>query len=221
VPRDEAGVCQAGGFDALAPRAVEAYRALAAQNPVFDANPAPPKTLTFSELMSRVGLAGIYVPFTGEAIVNADTLDAHLPFSLCHEMAHRMGFAPEDEANYVAFLATSASSDPVYQYSAYHLAFIYCANALAKSTQSTLTGQPWTGVSLHSQLWAGVAPEVMPDFAKQTEHIKEYEGPLQQAGEAVNDKYLQTVGQQEEGIESYGLVVDLLIAEYVSRFGDG
>jgi len=37
-------------------------------------------------------------PFTGEANVNISMPHTSIPFTACHEMAHQIGFAREDEA---------------------------------------------------------------------------------------------------------------------------
>lgn len=209
VPRNEDGVCSAGGFDALASRAPDGYSELARTGTAFDAAPLPPKRMTAATFMSKVGIAGIFVPFTGEAVVNPDATDAHLPFSMCHELAHRLGFAPEDEANYIAILACIENPDPVFSYSGYHLAFIYCSNALAGQDSE-----------LYQQLYSEISPLVTADFRAQRKHLAQYEGPMRDLGEAVNNNYLKSM-DQPEGVKSYGKVVDLLIADYAARFGPG
>ena len=207
VARDDDGVCDAGGFDELAKRAPLGYDALADKAGDYVRGMAPPKHALIPDLLARFGIAGIYVPFTGEAVVDSTAIDAHLPFSLCHELAHRQGVAPEDEANYHAFLACTAHPDTIFRSSGYHLAFIYCSNALAGADST-----------LFSQLWEDVSPLAVNDIRAQNDHLKEYEGPLKDVGETVNNTYLETMGQ-ERGVESYGLVVDLLIAEYLKHFG--
>ncbi len=207
VPRGADNVCEAGTFATLAPEAPDGYDVLAARGDAADTGAMPPKRMTASVMMSRVGLAGIYMPFTGEAIVSTDVIDAHLPFTMCHELAHRMGYAPEDEANFIAFLACDSNPNPIFRYSGYHLAFIYCSNALAAEDQDRLAA-----------LWAEITPPVMADIEAQSEHLKQYEGPVRDFGESVNNAYLQTM-DQPEGVKSYGRVVDLLIAEHAVRFG--
>jgi len=48
--------------------------------------------------MSYLGIGGVYFPFTGEANVNISMPHTSIPFTACHEMAHQIGFAREDEA---------------------------------------------------------------------------------------------------------------------------
>lgn len=205
VPRGADGAC-AGDFAALAGRAAGGFRSLAARAPdAFESDPAGPKRVIGAGLLSRLGLSGIYSPFLGEAMVNPDTIPAHLPFTMCHEMAHGMGYVLEDEANYIAFLACTANPDPLFAYSGYHLAFIYCSNALHTAD-----------AALSERLWEEVDPLVYADFEAQRAYLKRHEGPARAVGEAVNDAYLRTMNQPE-GVRSYGRVVDLLIADYRAR----
>ncbi len=80
---------------------------------------APPKPLFASGFFTRIGLSGIYSPFTGEPNYNADMPDFQLPFTMAHEMAHQRGVARESEANFVAYLVCINSRDPFVRYSGY------------------------------------------------------------------------------------------------------
>jgi hypothetical protein len=42
--------------------------------------------------MMRLGVAGIYIPFTGQGCIPADMPKVDRPFTLAHEMSHAMGF---------------------------------------------------------------------------------------------------------------------------------
>ena len=69
--------------------------------------------------MSRLGLSGFYMPFTGEPNFNDAQPDFDLPYVIAHEKAHQRGFAREDEANFIAFLVCVNSTDPYLRYSGY------------------------------------------------------------------------------------------------------
>jgi hypothetical protein len=79
----------------------------------------PPKSVYASGLMSRLGLSGFYMPFTGEPNFNAAQPDFDLPYVIAHEQAHQRGFAHEDEANFIAFLVCVNSTHPYLRYSGY------------------------------------------------------------------------------------------------------
>jgi hypothetical protein len=80
---------------------------------------APPKPLFSSEVFTRLGISGVYFPFTAEPNYNADVPDFQIPFSIAHEMAHQRGVARESEANFVAYVVCVNSRDPFVRYSGY------------------------------------------------------------------------------------------------------
>ncbi|HEX8292393.1 MAG TPA: DUF3810 domain-containing protein [Pyrinomonadaceae bacterium] len=82
-------------------------------------NYAPPKPVLSSEVLTRLGISGVYFPFTAEPNYNADIPDFQMPFVIAHEMAHQHGVARESEANFVAYVVCVNSSDPFVRYSGY------------------------------------------------------------------------------------------------------
>ena len=77
-----------------------------------------------------LGFTGYYDPFTGEAQVNT-TIPAFMrPYTTCHEMAHQIGYAKEEEANFVGYLAVISSNDTLFHYSAYLDLFVYANREL-------------------------------------------------------------------------------------------
>ncbi len=72
---------------------------------VGGAMPQPVKLARYPELFKALGLAGVYIPWTGEALISGDEPPLSMPFLAAHESAHQMGYAREDEANYIAYLA--------------------------------------------------------------------------------------------------------------------
>jgi len=201
VPRDGEGICDFGAFSTLAGGVSGAYGRLAEAEPFFTAPFYPaPKRVLLSELMSRFGISGIYAPFTAEANVNGLTPHSHLPFTMCHEAAHRLGLAREEDANFAAFLACISSGDIQYNYSGYLLAYIYASNALYRTDREAAYGLS----DLES-------PEIKSDLAYYSAYLRQFEGPATSLGTAANNTYLRAMGQSD-GVRSYGRVVDLLCA---------
>lgn len=195
----------AAGRDAAFAAVPAGSRALAASFPAL-AGPTPrPKAAFASALLSRLGVAGIYLPFTAEPLVNATLPEAELPFSASHEIAHAQGFAREDEANFLGYLACRLHPDLEFRYSGALLAGFYALAALdsvdrpAAREIERLRSEP-----------------VRRDIAAIVAWSARYEGPLRQAGERVNDAYLRSQGARE-GVRSYGRMVDLLLAERRAR----
>lgn len=155
-------------------------------------------------LMSKLGITGIYIPYTAECNVNTDVTAANLPFTVAHEMAHRMGVAPENEANFTAYIVLRESGNALLCYSAYYSAFVYCYNALYKADRQAAY-----------DIISEVSDKVLADIQAANERYDKYAGPVREFGETVNNAYLQTM-QQPSGIQSYGEVVDLIMADYFS-----
>lgn len=163
--------------------------------------PSRPKTAIFSPLMSRSLTYGMYIPWTGEALLNGSTPAPALPFSVCHEMAHQLGIAREDEANFIGYLACRLHPDPLFRYSG-------ARAALGEAMARLRSVDPGTWKTLRA-LWG---PGVLADEAAENAWLRARQGRFSQAQGRVYDGYLKTQGQQD-GVRSYGRVVDLLIAE--------
>jgi|GEM_PF-555002 len=204
APRNEAGECDFGAFRALSRQVSAEYETLAAEYPVFDV-PRPglvKRSLLGGRIMSLVDLAGYYFPWTGESIVSSDVVDTHIPFNIAHERAHVLGIGPEAECNFAAWLALKDSQDLRLQYSAWFNAYIYASNALYSQDPEASRARAQALCSAAKQ-----------DIRVLNASLARFEGPLQQAGSAINNAYIKSTGQPE-GVRSYGRVVDLLLAYY-------
>lgn len=67
--------------------------------------PARPKAARFPAWLRGLKAAGMYVPFTGEALVDPTRSAAGLPFTAAHELAHMLGKGNEGAANIAAYVA--------------------------------------------------------------------------------------------------------------------
>lgn len=198
VERDGSGVMMELSFEELAEKTETAFEYYT------QSNWAGVKKVTASKLMSYTNITGIFVAFTGESNVNANNTTAALPFVMAHEMAHRYGIAPEDEANFFAFLVCKESKDPVLRYSAYFTAMQYMLGALYDADEAAYNVQ-----------WEKIDPLIIHDFNKYSEHWNQYAGTASELAEKVNNSYLRAQGQKE-GVQSYGRITDLLIAYYIN-----
>lgn len=156
-----------------------------------------------NDIMAYLGTAGLYYPFSGEANVNGINPTFRIPFTVCHEMAHQLGFASEEEANYIAYLTCMNNPDPVFQYSANYEIMYYTLYALARTDE---------------KLYARLSRTINDDVAADNRFLRniwtKYDIPLQEfASDVIYDFFLKA-NSQESGIKSYGLVVELMIGEY-------
>ena len=209
VPRDEQGALARQEFFELAHIAGAAYGPLAREYPIFQGPNVPVKALlVWGEPLLYSGHTGIFFAATGEAGVPLNCSVADTPFIMCHEAAHRLGIASEQEANFAAYLACSASDDVRFCYAGSYSAFAYCFNALYRVDRERALAllddaATWENASGAALVWG--------DYVANARYYEAYDGPFEKVGQQVNDHYLKSYGQQA-GVQSYGLVVDYLIA---------
>jgi len=194
-----------GGYLSVFKRAPKVYEALSKDYPLFDGSYGPPKSILISPLMNYTGLTGIYVPFTREANINTATLPQTIPSTTLHEMAHQRGFAEEEACNFIAYLASTYSTDADFRYSGTLLALAYTSQTLAKVDYNAL-------VTLNQTL----NKDVMNDILQNNAFWDSYEGSIEEISNSLNDTYLKANGVSD-GVESYGRMVDLLLSYYVTK----
>ncbi|MCL1906272.1 MAG: DUF3810 domain-containing protein [Clostridiales bacterium] len=162
-----------------------------------------PKAVICSRALSYLHIAGVYSPFTVEANYNRDMPPTELPFSICHELAHLCGYAREDEANFIAYLACEGSGNPGLYYSGQLTALTYALNALYGEIPS---GE-------YKELIDGLPAQVSRDMHRNAIYWQAFAGPAAELSRNVNDHYLKA-NDQPDGVKSYGRMLDLLLAYY-------
>lgn len=163
------------------------------------------KGVKLSHQMSYTGTTGVYCPWTLEANVNTDVPVSDIPSTAAHEIAHTMGFAKEDECNFLAYLACITSGQADYVYSGYLSALIYCGNALYKA-DSELFQKAVTECSLG----------VYRDLKQKADYWSGFEGEVMESSEEFNDTFIKVNGV-ESGSLSYGEMVKLVLRYYDSN----
>ena len=206
VKRDSNGDVAFDEFKVLAEQAEDGFDTLVHEYsyPVFAGCTLPVKELGWADMYSAMGITGVTMGLTGEAAVNPQIPDVTLPFTMCHEMAHRMSIATERDANFAAFLAAQANEDIQYRYSAYFMAYRYCYNALVNANTLASSGAA-----------ARIASEASKELQHDMQHYSQFftskrNEKATEVANTVNDTYLKTSGD-EAGIASYGDVCDLLV----------
>ena len=177
VDRDSKGNVALPEFEELAAQAGQGFERLTYERAIslFAGSTVPVKKLGWSAFYS--GKSGMFYPLTGEACVNPNVPAVALPFAMCKEMAKRMTIAKEEDAKYAAFLAAKENDSPVFQYSAYCIAYYYCYNTL--TTVPTSTAQQ-NAQSVHS----GADPLLVSDMASYEKFFGVFEDPM---GDSVAD----------------------------------
>jgi hypothetical protein len=170
-----------------------------------EVSPSSIKASLFGKLGNYMGYSGYYNPFSGEAQLNTAVPDFLIPFVACHEIAHQAGYAKENEANFVGFLAARRSTDSSMLYSSYFSMFLY-ANGQLRRLDSTAARQNMDRL----------LPAVKKDIQVYREYLTSYDNPLGDLVDVFYGQFLR-MNQQPAGTATYSSVVLWLHAVYLKE----
>lgn len=196
---------RAPDFDRISRRALAAFRAVAPElgeeEELWD---GAIKACVPGLLMS-FGTRGVFSPFTFEAHVDPVLPPLDMPFTAVHELAHVAGFAREDEANFVGWLACARSEDPLFRYSGHVAALRHGQRALgwhdSLAFYEQLSGEEATGRTERDAFWR---KRLSPTLHR-ARHIS-WDAALKAQG----------IGQ---GADSYDEMIELILAWYAAMLG--
>lgn len=192
-------------FYEMSDLAKDGFKNISIKGVNLNGNYSNAKPVILSKLMSYTGITGMYSPYTGEANINNDIPINLIPATICHEMAHQRGIAREEEANYIAYLACINNQNKEFQYSGYYLALTYLMNNLYNINKE-----------LYKELRENYCDGLKRDIKYNNEYWKSREGLVDKIWNKINDSFLKS-NNQSAGVESYGQVTKLLLAEYKIR----
>lgn len=178
---------------------VVAYNHLAVTQPFFHYSCASVKPVVNSWLVSKMGIEGYYNPLSGEANVNERLPSFVLPFVTCHEIAHQLGVAKEDEANLVGYLAAIHSSDVNFQYAAYYNMLRYVLFEIRMKYPED-----------YNIIITQIPQNILEDFKAEREFWAKYNGAMSVYMGKTFDKILK-LNNQKKGIKSYQDIVLWLV----------
>ncbi|MDE7243636.1 MAG: DUF3810 domain-containing protein, partial [Oscillospiraceae bacterium] len=201
VRRGENGLF-AGDQEEIFQASTGIYENISQEFPFLSRQDRVPKKMLFSRLFSAMNFTGFYSAYTGESNLNTDSPACLLPANITHELAHQRGIASEQECNFLAVAASTASDNADYQYSGYLMGYIYLSNALWRTSPDR-----W------SALYDSLPETVRADLRYHSAYWAQFEGRTASVSKTIYDATLKSYGQTD-GIQSYGTVVDLLVAYY-------
>lgn len=155
-----------------------------------------------NRLYSGCGVTGFMGPFWGESQLNLEVWPVSYPFTLMHEYSHLLGTAVESEANWWAFQACNAQSDPAIRYSAYYSILPYVWSN-ARTLLESDAFAAWTRT---------ISPEILDQWQSESEFWQQKRfAPLDKAQSFIYNLFLKGNGIST-GMKNYSEVVSLLIA---------
>jgi hypothetical protein len=178
-------------------KAEKLYPFLAYRNPSV-------KQSMFGAWGRYAGYLGYFNPLTGEANIRWNVPDMTKPFTICHEMAHQLGYASEDQANFVSYLVCMASDDPYFQYAALLDIYSYLL--------SELLFKDIEAYYLHGrQRMEEMDPLVLRDRRMIRQFFRGEENNLAPVISSIYHQYL-LANDQLKGVNSYNDVVAWVLA---------
>ncbi|AZQ44197.1 DUF3810 domain-containing protein [Nonlabens ponticola] len=153
--------------------------------------------------LTYMGYSGYLNPITGEAHTNGNINNFKTPVLILHEMSHQLGFAKENEANFIAVITGMNHEDLYFQYSASIFALKYCLNDLYRRDPA---------------LYEELKPDIKRGVFKNWQELRDFWAPydnniIEQASQATYNTYLKA-NNQPDGMRTYSYVVALLVNHY-------
>lgn len=184
----------------------EAYDIAGKKYPFLSYHPPAMKPSLWDWAGNYMGFTGYYNPFTGEAQVSTSVPKFLQPFIACHEGGHQAGYAKEQEANFVGYLAGSMSPDTIFHYSIYLDLFMYANRNLYRTDSAT------------AKIYVkDLGPAVLKDLQEWKRFNQKHRTILEPAFRLLYGLFLRG-NQQPQGMLSYDEVTGFMIAFY-KKFG--
>ena len=168
----------------------------------LDPQPQSLKRSIYSIPLTYMGFSGYLNPFTNEAQIDGIIPLHKYPATSCHEQAHQIGYAAENEANFIGFLASAANDDPYFKYSAFMFALKHCLYELARRDPE-----------LFEEKRDAVNIGVLKNYEQERLFWMSYQNPLEPVFKETFNTFLKA-NSQADGIKSYSYVVALLVNFY-------
>lgn len=173
--------------------------------PYLEYSPPSLKPSIYSTPLSYMGFSGYLNPFTNEGQVNNKIVNYKLPTTACHEAAHQLGYAAENEANFIGAMAAIANDDIYFKYSGYTFILRYCLADLYRrdiESYQTLIGQLHTGV--------------LKNYREVQLFWESYQNPFEPIFEKTFDQFLKA-NNQKDGMKTYSYVVALMVNYFYDK----
>ncbi|WP_242203697.1 DUF3810 domain-containing protein [Aestuariivivens insulae] len=157
------------------------------------------KKSLYSYPLTYMGFSGYLNPFTNEAQVDGIIPAFLFPTTASHETAHQLGYAAENEANFIGFMAASNHNDIYFKYCGYTFGLRFCLNEIYRRDEC-----------LFEDMVADVNQGILNNYKESREFWEAHENPLEPIFKMFYGNFLKA-NNQSKGMESYSYVVALLV----------
>jgi hypothetical protein len=177
----------------------EGYEALEKEFPHLKYHPKSIKKSLFSLPLTYMGFSGYLNPLTNEAQINSLIVPYRFPVVASHEVAHQLGYAKENEANFIGGLAAINHEDIYFKYSGYTFLLKHCLQELYKRDND-----------LYFEILKTINKGVLKNYQEVQDFWNSYQNPAEPIFKSTYNSYL-IANNQANGMESYSYVVALIV----------
>jgi hypothetical protein len=175
------------------------YNNLEKHYPHLEYYPKSIKKSLFSLPLTYMGFSGYLNPLTNESQVDALIPVYIFPTTASHEIAHQLGYAAENEANFIGCLAAINHDDIYFKYSGYTFALRFCLNEIYRRDET-----------LFDTLSETVNKGILKNYKEMRLFWENYKNPAEPLFKITYSSYLKA-NKQDKGMESYSYVVALMV----------
>ena len=179
--------------------AADGYDGLEKEFPHLAYHPKSVKKSLFSYPLTYMGFSGYLSPLTNEAQVDGLIPVFKFPTTASHEIAHQLGFAAENEANFIGCLAAINNDDIYFQYTGYTFALRFCLNEIYRRDEA-----------LYESIVKNVNKGILDNYKEVRTFWEAHQNPIEPMFKIFYGNFLKANSQQK-GMESYSYVVALFV----------
>ena len=170
--------------------------------PHLEYHPKSIKKSLYSYPLTYMGFSGYLNPFTNEAQVDGLIPVYKFPTTASHEIAHQLGYAAENEANFIGCMAAINHDDIYFRYSGYTFGLRFCLNEIYRRDPC-----------LFEDMVSDVNKGILKNYQEVREFWEAHENPTEPLFKLFYGNFLKA-NKQNKGMESYSYVVALLVNYY-------
>lgn len=187
---------------ALAP---QGYSQLSKEYPNLSYGTSSLKRSIYSLPLTYMGFSGYLNPFTNEAQIDGLIPAYKYPTTTSHEIAHQLGYAAENEANFIGALAAMKHENIYFNYSGYSFALHHCLNDIYMRAPL-----------MYQELLMTINIGVLRNYEETRLFWQSYENVSEKFFKNTYSGFL-VANNQKGGIESYSYIVALLVNYFETR----
>lgn len=180
----------------------DGYDELSKTFPYLAYHPRSIKKSIYSLPLTYMGFSGYLNPFTNEAQIDGLIPSYKYPTTGSHEVAHQLGYAAENEANFIGSMAAMHHTDVYFRYSGHAFALRHCLNEMYRRDPKR-----------YDTMAATIHKGVLKNYKEVRDFWDNYQNPTEPLFKSTYNNFLKA-NNQSAGMESYSYVVALLVNYY-------